>query len=252
MLIKDVPFSELRRHGRWKVEHFIGPVRRRRRSRYDLVRIDALVSERREFIDPRQFPETPLNYIGLEHVASVSGELVGFRPVPGGTIRSRSKVFRCGDVLYGRLRPYLNKVHLAVAPISEGACSGEFYVLTPNSPRVLPRYLRAMLASRYVQEVATSLQAGSTHPRLSLDDLMAIEIPCPPLDVQRKLEALLKAEAARYVAIKHQAAALPVAVINEIVDIVESGRSEVPRQVSLPGLTPLEAAPPLPGPSALA
>jgi hypothetical protein len=117
---------------------------------------------------------------------------VDFEPKYGSNILSRSKVFRENDVLYGRLRPNLNKVFLAEPPISEGVCSGEFYVLIPDAQKVRPRFLRAILASNYVQAFVCNWHTGSALPRLQLDDLMNVEVPVPALDVQDELVSLLK------------------------------------------------------------
>ncbi|QLH38562.1 MAG: hypothetical protein HWD60_05810 [Defluviicoccus sp.] len=48
---------------------------------------------------------------------------------PANELKSLSSVFKAGDILYGRLRPYLNKVF---RPEFDGLCSAEFIVLVPN------------------------------------------------------------------------------------------------------------------------
>jgi Type I restriction modification DNA specificity domain len=183
--------SELEARGRWKVEFFCNE-RATSVSGFPMLPVRALVEERSEALDPQRFPEHLFAYIGLENVETLTGDLVAFEPKPGSAILSRSKVFRENDILYGRLRPNLNKVFLVEPPAREGVCSGEFYVLIPDIDKVRPRFLRAILASCYVQTFVCNWQTGSALPRLQLDDLLNLEIPVPPLAVQDQFIEMLK------------------------------------------------------------
>lgn len=187
MLVTTAPMADLVEEGRWKVE-FFGPGRSARNGRYPIVRLGTILRERRETLDPQHFPDHIFHYLGLEHVQSVSGDLVDHRPRAGLTVLSRSKVFRTGDILYGRLRPALNKVFVADERAPEGICSGEFFVLSPDVERIRPHVARALLASRFVQEVVAGLTTGTALPRLHRDDLLAIEVPLPPLAEQEAIE----------------------------------------------------------------
>lgn len=89
-------------------------------------------------VDPASVsPETP--YIGLEHVEAHTMRLLG--QGQAADVRSIKSVFQPGDVLYGKLRPYLNKV---VRPDFNGICSTDFLVfgesskLDPRIPGSLP------------------------------------------------------------------------------------------------------------------
>src|SRR3989344_2694987 len=73
-----------------------------------------------ESLLPTKHPDKEFNYIGLENIESNTSQLVGVRPTMGKFIKSTKTVFRKNDVLYGKLRPYLNKVWLADAG---GICS---------------------------------------------------------------------------------------------------------------------------------
>ena len=71
-----------------------------------MVALKELVHPRREKAIPTEHPELP--YIGLEHVEAHTAKLLG--SVPATEMRSTANRFYSGDVLYSRLRPYLNKV----------------------------------------------------------------------------------------------------------------------------------------------
>lgn len=62
-------------------------------------------------------------YLGLEHVEGETGRVLGHADAKG--VLSTTVAYRAGDVLYGKLRPYLNKV--TVAPF-DGVGSTEFIV----------------------------------------------------------------------------------------------------------------------------
>jgi len=186
-----VDLQEIRRSDRWKVEFFLAPKPANGDSRFPAVELGQLIEERREFLDPQEFADHRFHYLGLEHVASDTGDLVDYAPRLGREVKSRSKVVRADDVLYGRLRPYLNKVFHTPAAMGSGICSGEFYVLIPNTELADPAFLRSLLASSLVSRFTSDLQTGSALPRLQLADLLRVEVPLPPLDVQRKAARLL-------------------------------------------------------------
>lgn len=184
MWIATISSARIAGDGRWKVEAYTTDVSGHIESVFNLAAVRDVVVERREFMDPQDQPGATVAYVGLENVAPQTGDLIDFSPVRASTIKSRAKVFREGDVLYGRLRPYLNKVYLAEAPVSAGICSTEFYVLVPDGSLIHPRFLRELLSSKFIQDHAPSLQAGSALPRLHLDDLFNMRFPLPPLEVQ--------------------------------------------------------------------
>jgi hypothetical protein len=206
-------------------------------SRYPRVRLGELVVERGERLEPMRWPDFRFCYLSLQHIQSQSGLLEGFAPVTGGEVRSQCRVFRPDDVLYGRLRPYLNKVYLAEPPVHTGICSAEFLVLVPDTARVRPLFLRALLSSGEVQGEVAKMQLGSALPRLHLKDLLAMRLPLPPLDVQAEIEASLRA--ARRSLQHHQAAAahIPVATRASLEHTLRTG---APLSVSP---TPPRAAP---------
>jgi restriction endonuclease S subunit len=118
------------------------------------------------------------SYLGLASIRGNTGELTGVsEEVEGATVR-----FRRGDVLFARLRPYLNKVHVAE---TDGTCSPEFYVLRVRANRaILPEYLAIILRSRWVLAQTVHMMTGNTHPRLADEDVAALRLPVPDVSVQ--------------------------------------------------------------------
>ncbi|NAW99671.1 restriction endonuclease subunit S [Vibrio sp. V23_P3S9T160] len=152
-------------------------------SEFNLIKLKNLVKERKLGIESKRYPSHKFNYVGLENIEPNKGCLVDFEPRLGSEIKSRSKVFRCGDVLFGRLRPNLNKVYCIDDTLVEGVCSTEFFVLV-SSDKILPKYLEAILSSDYIKNKVVSLVSGATLPRVSINEFLDLDIPVPPLETQ--------------------------------------------------------------------
>ena len=88
-------------------------------------------------------------------------------------MKSAAVHFKSGDVLYGRLRPYLNKVY---RPNFEGLCSAEFIVF-PEGARVHGSYLQYFLNSASFTNFASHLNAGD-RPRVDFEQMLRIRSPC--------------------------------------------------------------------------
>jgi type I restriction enzyme S subunit len=101
----------------------------------------------------------------------------------------QANTFRFGPehVLYGKLRPYLNKVAL---PDFNGKCSTELIPLLPN-PELDRRYLAYFLRSGMTVARISAKTAGARMPRADMDFVLSLEIPLPPLDEQRRVVDLL-------------------------------------------------------------
>jgi hypothetical protein len=123
------------------------------------------------------------NYIGLAHVQSHTGELVPADEETSG----QCFAFQLDDVLFARLRPYLNKVHRAERA---GVCSTEFHVMRiRDRSRVSPDYVAAMLRSSLIVAQTRHMMTGNTHPRLANQDVVDLIIPIPSNEIQQKIAA---------------------------------------------------------------
>lgn len=140
-------------------------------------------------------------YLGLAGVESQTGELSGvFEEAAGQAFK-----YEPGDILYGRLRPYLNKVLLAE---SSGICSTEFHVMRiKEGVNVLPGYLSAILRSDLILSQTKHMMTGNTHPRISNDDVKNLYIPVPKLSIQRQIVEELSRRRAEARKLKQQAEA---------------------------------------------
>lgn len=142
--------------------------------------------KRNEKIKPSEYPEVSLNNIGLAEIEPNTGRLLPFEPSLGANIKSEKNVFYSGDLLYGRLRPYLNKVHIASF---NGICSTEILVLKPQIPANILKYI--MLHEDFVKSTE-KLMTGNNLPRISQTNLLKLEIPIPEESKIQKISKLIE------------------------------------------------------------
>ena len=124
-------------------------------------------------------------YVGLEHVAP--GRFVRSGEGRGGEVQSSKYAFRVGDVLYGKLRPYLDK---AVLADGAGICTTELLVLRPKIG-IDPRFLVAVVHAPHFVEHAIAGTTGVQHPRTSWSHIAEFELPAFDSHEQGQIANLL-------------------------------------------------------------
>jgi Type I restriction modification DNA specificity domain len=221
-----VSFETLVQRGRWKAEYFCSPEKEAKTDDTFFTSLRSLVRERKETVDPGSLKTELINYVGLENIRSLTGELVNFSPCPVNTIKSRCKTFQGGDVLFARLRPNLNKVWLVRGELLEGFCSTEFLVLTAIQDKIRPAILRYLLSSRYIQQHTQRLLTGTALPRMSLNDLLDIRIPVPPMEKQIQLEQQLLEKFDTLVALRKKLETTPLEILEAFLKEVETSTLE--------------------------
>jgi type I restriction enzyme S subunit len=119
-----------------------------------------------------------LRCIELEHLESKTGRLIGSTTV---TQQSSLKAsFKPGDVLFGKLRPYLQKSWLAD---SEGYCSTEIWVIRAQQDICLPEFLHLLCQSgRFI--AACHVVSGSKMPRAEWSIISKTPFLLPSLEEQ--------------------------------------------------------------------
>lgn len=122
-------------------------------------------------------------FIGLEHIESNTGCIL--EPGKSRETESTKTVFHAGDVLYGRLRPYLNKV---CVPSFDGVCSTDILVFSENK-FISSKYLALVLSTPDFVAYANKNSAGVQHPRISFKKLAQFQIHLPPFSEQQKIAA---------------------------------------------------------------
>lgn len=136
-----------------------------------MTTVGDLVTVANETIHPGDPLQGASAFVGLEHIEPHTGQLRGSRPIYEET--GRKFLFRPGQLTFGYLRPYLNKVWLADRT---GLCSVEQFVLDPVAG-VNADLLGHLLRSAYVLDRAVEATNRLQLPRLSLKTLLAMPVP---------------------------------------------------------------------------
>lgn len=184
------------------------------------VRLEEICRQDRQIVEPLSDKAGVLTYLGLEHIESETG-LILKTPTSQIEDEGKSTTFRFDEhhVLYGKLRPYLNKVALPNIP---GRCTTEMIPLLPFES-VDREFLAWLLRRKETVDFAMQGKTGSQMPRADMDSLLQLSVPLPPLDEQRRITAILRnqmasveearaAAQARLEAVK----ALPAAFLRQI------------------------------------
>lgn len=125
-------------------------------------------------------------YIGMEDVESNTGRISSSVFTGENNVGEASAYeFTDKHLLYGRLRPYLNKVAF---PRFKGRCSTELIPILPFE-NIDPNYLSICLRSSYSVSYAMSNNIGTRMPRTDLKAFSHFRIPLPPLTVQKEIVA---------------------------------------------------------------
>lgn len=142
----------------------------------------------RQMIEPSSDRAKDLPYLSLEHIEAQTGR-ISRDPLEKVEDEGKSTTFFFDSrhVLYGKLRPYLNKVAL---PEFEGRCTTEAIPLLPrdNTDRL---FLAWLLRRKETVAAAMAEKTGSRMPRANMDDLLKLEVPLPPLPEQKRIVAFL-------------------------------------------------------------
>jgi len=123
--------------------------------------------------------------LDLEDVEKDTGRVLQWKTFAERRSQSDKNVFRNGDVLYGKLRPYLNKV---VVADRDGVCTTEILPVRPLAG-ISSQYLKIALQSPYFVAYVNSKSYGMKMPRLGTEDGRSAAIPLPPLAEQHRIVA---------------------------------------------------------------
>jgi len=170
-------------------------------------------------------------FIGLENIEPWTGRFIKSNSIPikpddnfdNGSVVNR---FAIGDVLFGKLRPYLAKAYLAE---ESGTCTTEFLVLRPK-PGIDAKYLlRNLLSPEFITRV-NETTFGARMPRAEWSEIGNIPILVPSLPEQRAIAAYLDHETAQLDAL--------IAATEHLLDLLAEKRRALITHAVTRGLNP--------------
>lgn len=129
----------------------------------------------------------PVTYLGLENITQNTGEIEGnvVAEEPA-DIKSLKNIFKPRDILYGKLRPNLNKVWLADR---KGICSTDIFVIEALEETTDAAFYAYLFRSGRFNDAVMAQLKGAQLPRIGWSSFAELQIPLPPLDVQKEIVA---------------------------------------------------------------
>lgn len=122
-------------------------------------------------------------YIGLENIEAYNGKYIVSPSTYNSTL---CNLFKKGDILFNKLRPYLAK---CLIPSFDGLCTGELLVISQFSG--YKKYLFYNMISPAFIDVLDSSTYGTKMPRVSWEFMRGLTIPFPPLKEQQQIANFL-------------------------------------------------------------
>lgn len=116
--------------------------------------------------------ENGYKYIGMENIESGTGNLIGYGSTDN--VLSSTFFFKKGEVLYGRLRPYLKKVYIAEF---DGCCSTEIFPIKTNG--VLPGLIKYWFLTDEITNKINDTSAGCRMPRGNMNEVLQFHLYIP-------------------------------------------------------------------------
>lgn len=183
-------------------------------------RLGDLLVRHNEIIHPADRKSGEATFVGLEHIEANTGRRTGSLTIDLAKLTGRKPTFRRGQIVYGYLRPYLNKVWIAEF---DGCSSVDQFAFDVRQDIADTRFVAAFMRSETFLRRSEVVTTTGQLPRISVDEIAAVPIELPPLADQRRIseelkESLVAVEAAHRAAHDRLAAAnsLQAAYLREV------------------------------------
>lgn len=150
-------------------------------------KLGELAKLRKKNLKPSEFSDE--KYIGLEHIGQGNFLLNGIGNASDAT--SNKSIFKKGDILYGKIRPYFQKV---VRPNFSGICSTDILIIqTKDEKKITQSFLHQIIKSNDFTQKATETSSGTKMPRADWKSLENLDYNLPPLPEQKAIANILSA-----------------------------------------------------------
>lgn len=151
-------------------------------------------------------------FVGLEHIEPNSGRRIGSQIIDLGSLTGRKPTFRRGQIVYGYLRPYLNKVWVAEF---DGYSSVDQFAFDVRPELANTEFVAAFMRSETFLRRSSVVTTTGQLPRIGTEQIAAVPIELPPLDVQQRI-ATGVAEQLALAAVARRAAEERVGVLRSL------------------------------------
>lgn len=139
---------------------------------WEIVRFKHIASIKSNLVQPDKYMKYP--QVAPDNIEKDTGRLLSHQTVEESGIISGNHLFYCGQILYSKIRPNLNK--LTVAPF-DGLCSADMYPIESKLPTLFMVYL--MLSTYFVSQVSLIIQDRVKMPKINQEELGEIKVVVP-------------------------------------------------------------------------
>lgn len=157
------------------------------------TRLGEVIRQRQEVVHPHDKPSGRATFVGLEHIEPATGRRIGSLDVEMSELTGRKPRFCKGDIVYGYLRPYLNKLWAAEF---DGLCSVDQYVYSVDPKKADTCFIASFMRSPvYLERAPVDVTPGYL-PRIRTEEVASVELNLPPLPEQHRIAAQLSEQMA--------------------------------------------------------
>ncbi len=167
--------------------------------------------------------DTRRNPVALENIEGWSGRFIA----SSSEFEGEGTAFRRGDLLFGKLRPYLAKLFLAE---DDGEAVGDFHVMRPTAAEVNGRFVQFQMLTPTFIDIVNGSTFGSKMPRASWESVGTMPFLLPPKSEQSAIASFIEHEAAKIDAL--------VAEQEKLIALLKEKRQAVISRAVTKGLNP--------------
>ncbi|MBN8545543.1 MAG: restriction endonuclease subunit S [Ignavibacteria bacterium] len=155
---------------------------------WEKVKFEDICKIEKEQISPIKIKNSDY-YIGLEDIEKETGRIIKTSSSNSALLKSTKFVFTNENVLYGKLRPYLNKVAL---PQREGICSTDILPLMPIKDKSQKHFICYLIRSDYFVSQMIKCTVGANLPRVNSRSLNETSVYSPPIALQSQFSEIVQ------------------------------------------------------------
>lgn len=157
------------------------------------TKLGEILTLRKDVIHPHDNPTGDAIFVGLEHIESLTGRRIGSLSVKKEALTGRKPQFYKGDLVYGYLRPYLNKLWIGEF---DGLCSVDQYVYSVDKSRANTEFVAWFMRSPvYLKRAPIDTTPGQL-PRIRTEEVATVEIGLPDLKEQQEVASAMNVKIA--------------------------------------------------------
>lgn len=181
---------------RWDIKHYLTEFK----SKFPLVSLKDYIVEKKHRIKPSNFPNETFDILGVNNKDGVyfNESLLGSR------IKQPYYQVRSGEIFYNPYRVNVGSIGIVPPEFDLKYTSPAYVIFQTDETRLLSQYLVFVLKSAWFNEHLRAKTRGSVRQNLSFEALCDLQIPLPPLEVQKQIVAKIESIKAQIKALQDE------------------------------------------------